>query len=258
MSSMETRHVVTRRDLMKSVAAVAGATALASCATTSSSSIRTGTRILGRDDVILLQGDSITDAGRDKKKRGPNDFGALGIGYANMIASGLLGAHAPLGLKCFNRGISGHKVPDLQARWKKDTIDLKPAVLSILIGVNDIWHKLDGRYDGTVADYESGFAELLADTRAALPKTRIVICEPFVLRCGAVDDSWFPEFDERRAAAKRVAMASDTTWVPFQTMFDDAVSKSTPETYWARDGVHPSMAGHALMAKTWLDVTGLG
>ena len=112
----------------------------------------------------------------------------------------------------------------MQARWQTDTIDLKPAVLSILIGVNDIWHKLNGKYVGTVADYESGFTKLIADTRAALPETWIVICEPFVLRCGAITDDWFPEFDERRAAAKRVAEAAGATWVPFQTMFDEAVS----------------------------------
>jgi lysophospholipase L1-like esterase len=209
-----------------------------------------------QNDVILFQGDSITDAGRDKKATEPNHFNALGQGYANMIASALLGAHASLQLQCYNRGISGHKVPDLQARWQKDTIDLKPALLSILIGVNDIWHKLDGKYNGTVADYEQGFTKLLADTRAALPNTRLVICEPFVLHCGAVNEKWFPEFDERRAAARRVSDAAGATWVPFQTMFDEA-AKAVPPAYWAADGVHPTMAGHALMAKTWLNVTGL-
>ncbi|MCP4644975.1 MAG: SGNH/GDSL hydrolase family protein [bacterium] len=257
MSATEPNRECTRRSLIQCAATVAGASALAGCATqTHASGVAFGDS-LAQDDVVLFQGDSITDAGRDKKNAAANDFGALGRGYANMIASALLGAHAPLRLRCYNRGISGHKVPDLQARWQADTINLKPAVLSILIGVNDMWHKLAGKYDGTVADYEQGFTKLLADTRAALPKTRIVICEPFVLACGAVNAKWFPEFAERRAVAKRVAEGAGATWVPFQTMFDEAVDDTTPPTYWAGDGVHPTMAGHALMAKTWLDATRL-
>lgn len=257
MNKPESNRTLTRRDMMKCAAVATGATALSGCATASQAGASPSKIKLSRDDVILFQGDSITDAGRNKKSDRANDLGALGRGYANMIASSLLGAYAPLRLQCYNRGISGHKVPDLQARWQVDTVDLKPAVLSILVGVNDIWHKLDGRYDGTVADYERGFSELLSETRAALPKTHLVICDPFVLRCGAVTDKWFPEFDERRAAARRVSDAAGATWVPFQTMFDDAVNDKTPEAYWAGDGVHPTMAGHALMAKTWLNVTGL-
>jgi lysophospholipase L1-like esterase len=257
MSGTEQNRECTRRSLIKCAAMVAGASALSARAAQADTSGATPRDSLAQDSVVLFQGDSITDAGRDKKNAAANDFGALGRGYATMIASALLGAHASLRLQCYNRGISGHKVPDLQARWQADTIDLKPAVLSILIGVNDIWHKLAGKYDGTVADYEEGFTKLLADTRAALPKTRLVICEPFVLACGAVNENWFPEFTERRAVAKRVAEAAEATWVPFQAMFDDAVSDATPPSYWAGDGVHPTMAGHALMAKTWLDVTGL-
>ena len=124
-------------------------------------------------------------------------------------------------------------------------------MLSILIGVNDIWHKLAGSYDGTVADYEKGFNELIEQTAKALPETQIVICEPFVLRCGAVNDKWFPEFDKRRAAARRVAEKAEATWVPFQETFDSAVNDA-PANYWAGDGVHPSMAGHMKMTMAWL------
>lgn len=257
MSPNEPNRGCTRRSLIHGAVTVAGASVLAGCATSPHASGAAHGDFLAEGDVLLFQGDSITDAGRDKKDAAANDFGALGHGYANMAASALLGAYPSLRLQCYNRGISGHKVPDLQARWQADTIDLKPALLSILIGVNDLWHKLSGNYDGTVADYEQGFTQLLADTRTALPDTRLVICEPFVLRCGAVNDEWFPEFDEHRAVAKRVAEAAGATWVPFQTMFDEAVNDAPP-AYWAADGVHPTMPGHALMARTWLDATGLG
>ncbi|TWT79181.1 GDSL-like Lipase/Acylhydrolase [Planctomycetes bacterium CA13] len=201
-------------------------------------------------DTILFQGDSITDAGRDRRRNGVNDPRGFGSGYPMMIASGLLRDYPANGLQIFNRGISGNKVPDLAARWQQDCIDLEPNLLSILIGVNDIWHKRSGKYDGTVESFHSGLTELLIQTTAQLPETTIVICEPFVLRCGAIDDSWFPEFTERREAARKVADSLSLRWVPFQEMFDEAVKVAEPK-YWAGDGVHPTMAGHALMAKTW-------
>ncbi len=206
--------------------------------------------------VILFQGDSITDAGRDRGAAAPNHAGGLGRGYAFLLASELLRDHADPQLKVYNRGISGNKVPDLQARWRQDCFDLKPDVLSILIGVNDLWHKLNGRYDGTVEDYETGYRALLQQTQRNLPDTRIVICEPFVLKCGAVNDTWFPEFNQRRAAAKKLAEELKLAFVPFHTMFDEA-TRSAPPNYWAADGVHPSLAGHALMAQTWRKTTGL-
>ncbi len=204
--------------------------------------------------TLLFQGDSITDAGRDRKQTGPNAARALGYGYPLVIASKLLADYPQLQLKAYNRGISGHKVPDLDKRWQRDCLDLKPDVLSILIGVNDIWHKLNGNYDGTVDSYERGLHALLSRTRSALPKTRIVVCEPFVLRCGAVNERWFPEFDQRRAACKRVADAMACSWVPLQRLFDEATQGDIAPNYWAADGVHPTVAGHGLIANAWLSV----
>lgn len=213
---------------------------------------------LKKGSVILFQGDSITDAGRDKKNQEKaNDPGSLGRGYPLYIASDLLGAHPELDLQIFNRGISGHKVPQLEARWKKDTLDLRPSVLSVLIGVNDMWHKMNGKYDGTVDTYRDGLDDLIKNTKRKRPRTTIVICEPFALRCGAVKSSWFPEFDERRAAAKEVAQKHETLWVPFQTIFDNAIDAGTKPQHWARDGVHPTFSGHSLMAQSWRKVVGL-
>ena len=146
------------------------------------------------------------------------------------------------------------KFPDLAARWQADCIDLQPTVLSILIGVNDIWHKLNGKYEGTVADYADGYRKLIEDTHSKLPETRIVICEPFVLKCGAVSDKWFPEFDERREVAVKLAAEFKLTLIAFQQMFNRAIEQAPPE-YWAADGVHPTLAGHALMATEWRGVT---
>ena len=243
-----------RRHLLTSSALAGSATLLPSA----NAQENTTKPSLKKGDAILFQGDSITDAGRDKKSQGKaNNQGALGRGYPLFIGSDLLGNHPALDLQIYNRGISGHKVPQLQARWKKDTLDLKPAVLSILIGVNDMWHKMNGKYDGTVDTYRDGFDKLIKDTRKKLPDTTIVICEPFALRCGAVKDTWFPEFDQRRAAAKEIAQKNKTLWVPFQSMFDNAIAAGTKPQHWARDGVHPTFSGHSLMAQTWRKIVGL-
>ena len=207
---------------------------------------------IGRDTVILFQGDSITDAGRSREKAGvANDQQQLGGGYAAMAAAGLLIDHVEQGLKVYNRGISGHKVFQLAERWDADCIKLAPNILSILIGVNDYWHTLGGGYKGTVEVYEKDYRALIDQTLEKLPGVAIVICEPFVLRCGAVNDKWFPEFDKYRAAARRVAETYKATFVPFQLAFDQA-TKYAPAEHWAKDGVHPSPAGAALMAHAWL------
>ncbi|MCC9600738.1 SGNH/GDSL hydrolase family protein [Stieleria sp. JC731] len=213
---------------------------------------------LSKGDVILFQGDSITDAGRNKKSPVANE--GLGHGYPKFISEALHSDYPELDLQIHNRGISGNKVPDLDRRWQKDCIDIEPKILSILIGVNDIWHKLNGNYDGTAEVYRDGFAALLERTRKALPKTTFVICEPFVLMSGTVKENeskWFPEFTTRREYAKQVATEAGAMWVPFQTMFDDAVANGTEPKELAGDGVHPTQKGHQLMAKTWREVVGV-
>jgi lysophospholipase L1-like esterase len=246
--------MMNRRQFVASSAGALAASSSLHCAAAEESD-RAGIR-LDKGDVLLFQGDSITDVGRNRKTQDtPNDASALGRGYVGKIAKALLEDHDDLELRIFNRGISGNKVPDLDRRWQRDALDLQPAVISILIGVNDIWHKLNGRYDGTPQDYRDGFAALLRRTRDALPEVQLVICEPFVLRCGAVKDSWFPEFEERLAFAQQVAEEANALWVPFQQVFNEQVAAGSKPSHWAKDGVHPTDNGHALMAQTWRETT---
>ncbi len=205
--------------------------------------------------TLLFQGDSITDAGRDRTRTGANDIRALGSGYPLLLAAELRDRFAERDLQVFNRGVSGNTVPDLQARWQTDTVALNPATISILIGVNDIWHVRDKPHDGAVARYEAGYAELLKATQTALPGVRLVVLEPFVLRVGAVSDAWFPEFDDFRAAARRVAKGAGATFVPLHEMLQALARKSSP-AYWAGDGVHPTLAGHQAIARQWVKVVG--
>jgi lysophospholipase L1-like esterase len=206
--------------------------------------------------VILFQGDSITDAGRDRAATGANLASGLGEGYPLLIASAELSEHADRDFQFFNRGVSGNRVPDLDARWEADCLALRPDVLSILVGVNDYWHTLNGSYHGTVADYADGYAALLQRTRQALPGVRLVVLEPFVLRCGVVTEAWIPEFDRRRAAAARVAQGAGATFLPLQAMFEK-LSAAAPPTYWSADGVHPTPAGHGAIARAWMEAVAL-
>jgi lysophospholipase L1-like esterase len=206
--------------------------------------------------VILFQGDSITDVGRNRAATGANNAGALGGGYPLIAASHMMRAHPDSGLQIFNRGVSGDKVPQLQARWDADTIAIKPDILSILVGVHDLWHKLNGNSNGTVAEYESQYNELLDGTKKAFPNVRLIILEPFVLMTGAVNEKWFPEFDQRRDAAARIAKRAGATFIPLQSMFTQ-LAKSAPAAYWLGDGVHPTIAGHAAIADRWREVVNL-
>lgn len=207
---------------------------------------------LSKGDVVLFQGDSITDAGRKKDSSEVNNASALGTGYAMLAASALLNDHADKDLKIYNRGISGNKVYQLAERWEKDCIELKPNVLSILIGVNDYWHKHSGKYNGTVKVYQDDLRKLLDRTLKQFPNVKLILGEPFAVKgVKAVDDTWYPEFNTYRAAAAVIAREYNAAWIPYQKMFDDA-GKKADGSYWTRDGVHPSVAGAQLMANAWL------
>lgn len=208
---------------------------------------------LVKDTVILFQGDSITDAGRNREDISFNNPRMLGSGYAMLAAAKLLETRASLNMKIYNKGISGNKVYQLAERWETDCLAIKPDVLSILIGVNDIWHKLNGQYSGTVEVYKRDYIALLERTRAALPNVKLIICEPFaVTGVKAVDSKWYPEFYDYQKAAREIAELFNAVFIPFQTVFDDA-QKNAPGVYWTGDGVHPSLAGAQLMASAWLE-----
>jgi lysophospholipase L1-like esterase len=206
-----------------------------------------------KGDIILFQGDSITDSGRNKTNSTPNAASPLGNGYALMAAGELLLKHADKDLKIFNKGISGNKVYQLAERWDTDALDINPNILSIHIGVNDFWHTLTNGYKGTIDTYIADYKKLLDRTKTALPNVKFIICEPFaVMGVRAVDEKWYPTFDLFRKAARDIADQYDAPFVPYQTAFDKAI-KQAPPIYWTGDGVHPSVAGAALMAQTWLE-----
>ena len=220
---------------------------------------------LKEGEVILFQGDSITDFGRDRKppkfnfenadrQKDYNDFNSLGAGYVMVAGSEILFQNHHKKLKVFNRGISGDKVYQLADRWEEDCLNLKPTILSILVGVNDYWHSLINGYKGTTETYRTDYRKLIERTKQALPDIKIIIGEPFALKgVQAVTEQWYPTFDQYRKIAREIATEYNTSFIPYQTVFDKAVTIA-PASYWTFDGVHPSVPGCKLMADAWLKI----
>ena len=203
--------------------------------------------------VILFQGDSITDVGRSRDVEEPNL--GLGSGYPFMAASYLRFHDADLDWQIYNRGISGNRVVDLYARWKIDALNLKPDILSILIGVNDTWHEKARQNGVEVPRYEMIYRMLLEWTRKELPETKLVLLEPFVFLSEVVEQNWIDEINARREVVKKLADEFGAIFIPLQSLFDEALKKNATTTYWLRDGVHPTSAGHQLITEAWLKAT---
>ncbi|MDR1860806.1 MAG: SGNH/GDSL hydrolase family protein [Bacteroidales bacterium] len=244
--------MLSRRNFITQSVAGAAAIPMILSASLPAAKPKGGKKLFNSGDVVLFQGDSITDAGRNKSTQRPNDAGSFGNGYALMAASGLLSRFPEKQLVIYNRGISGNKVFQLAERWEADCLALAPKLLSILIGVNDYWHKRSYGYDGTVAIYENDYRALLKRTQNALPDTPIVICEPFAIEGGtAIGDKFQEELEPYRHAARKLSEEFNTLFIPYHSIFIEAL-KHAPAPYWSADGVHPSMAGAQLMANAWL------
>lgn len=201
---------------------------------------------------ILFQGDSITDAGRNRQAR--TGFNAYGCGYANFVA-GQACLERPDAYEFIDRGVSGDRVVDLYARWRRDCVKLQPDLISILIGVNDVWHEFNNENGVPPARFEKVLRMLIAESREELPGVRFLLMEPFIIPGSATDEKYeefLAEVKVRAEIVARVAAEENIPFVPLQSVFDEALTLA-PASHWAIDGVHPSHAGHALIAKHWLD-----
>lgn len=201
------------------------------------------------DALVLFQGDSITDAGRDR-----NEPDSMGCGYA-MIASGMVSAMYPQRkIRFLNRGIGGNRVCDLQQRWQADCIDLKPDWVSVMIGINDTWRGYDRNDQTTAESYEAGCREILTRAREELG-AKLILLEPFLLPTPPDRLAWREDLDPKIACLRGLAREFDAIYVPLDGLFAAAATRREP-SFWAADGVHPSPAGHALIARAWLGAVG--
>lgn len=199
---------------------------------------------------ILFQGDSITDAGRARD----NDIN-IGVGYPLLVKASL-GFENPEKYEFFNRGISGNRVVDVYARIKNDIINLKPDVMSILIGVNDVWHEFSESPNGVDAEkYFKIYDMLISEVKNALPDIKIMIMEPFVLKACATEEKWDgfnTEVKKRAQMAKKISEKHNLPYICLQEGFDK-LSENVPTSYWLGDGVHPTAMGHEYIKNQWME-----
>ncbi len=198
---------------------------------------------------ILFQGDSITDAGRSR-----TDDVNVGTGYPLLVKASL-GFENPGEYEFFNRGIGGNRIVDVYARIKADIINLKPDVMSLLIGVNDVWHELGDNPNGVDADkFFKIYSMLIEEVKDALPDLKIMIMEPFVLSASSTSekyDVFRPEVEKRAEMAKKIADKFGLPFIPLQAGLDE-MSKTIEAGYWLSDGVHPTAMGHEYIKREWL------
>ena len=222
---------------------------------------RASSSVVGYDYVVpnfkkgarlLFQGDSITDMKWGRNQRDRNHY--LGHSYVYLIAA-RLGVDMPEAqLEFYNRGMSGHKVRDLKARWQKDAIDMKPDWLSILIGINDVGRTVTK--DKGLAEWEADYRFILDASRKANADLNVVLLDPFVLASGGLTEP--SAFKAKRAIVDKLCeivprLAKDygAIHIKTQEVFDEAARKVSPEQ-WIWDGVHPLPQGHELIARNWL------
>ena len=204
-----------------------------------------------KDDLILFTGDSITD-GCHNQECILADPASLGTGYPSMLAGRLGFEHAELNLQFRNTGISGDRTCDLLTRWEADCTDLKPDWVSILVGVNNTWRRYDADDPTSESDFEAECRELL-DRVKSKTSAKLVLCSPFLLPTDESVTRMREDLDPKIKILKKLAEEYGAIWVDFDAEFIAATERQTP-AYWAFDGVHPTVAGHMLMADTWLRV----
>jgi len=194
---------------------------------------------------ILFQGDSITDAGRSR-----SDPRFLGGGYVNIAAALTKNKFPRIDFEFINLGISGNKAENLLERWQTDAIDIQPDIVSILIGINDTWHHAASQ-DWMPNDYfEDCYRQVLVQLKEKT-NAKIIILEQFLL--AVPDKEYFRiDLDPKIQITRKLAREFADVFIPLDGLFA-AASIDKPPTYWAEDGVHPSIHGSTFIAEHYLN-----
>lgn len=204
--------------------------------------------VITKGQRVLFIGDSITDAGRREDPDG------MGAGYVFFIANWVTARYPDLKVEFMNRGIGGNTVPDLEARWDSDCLELRPDCVSIMVGINDAAQQARGVEGMTLDVYESGYRRLLDRVRGETA-VRLVLMEPFLIGGRTNGQDWRPLVNQRIEVVHRLAGEYDAVLVAIDAAFAKACEHRPPES-WAPDAVHPFPAGHALIAQQWLVAMG--
>lgn len=196
----------------------------------------------------LFIGDSITDAGRTWSSDNP-----LGDGYVRELDRRFTIAGLPV--RTLNTGIGGHRVVDLRRRWAEDALDLRPTLLSVLVGVNDTWRRYDSDDPTSVTAYADDYDAMLSAVDRDVTKT-IVLIEPFLVPLSEEQREWRDDLDPKIAAVRALAVEHGAILVPADGGLNRAGVEHGPEAI-AFDGAHPTPLGHRLLAQLWLDAVAI-
>ena len=178
----------------------------------------------------------------------------LGHGYANLAAAWFGMLYPELNVRFLNRGIGGNRACDLRARWDVDCLDLQPDWVSILIGINDTWRGYDSGDPTSTEAFAEAFRDILSRTRERTA-ARLILLEPFVLPYPEDRRAWREDLDPKIGVARELACEFKALYVPLDGLFAVAAARREA-SFWAGDGVHPSQAGHALIAHAWMQAVG--
>lgn len=221
---------------------------------------------LKHNQTIVFIGDSITDADRDRSAYRP-----FGFGYVHFVAYTLLAKYPELNISIINAGISGNTIRDLKHRWEKDCISFRPDILSVLIGVNDVWRQYSTPDDLPLAvyeqEYELIYRQLLSQAKEQCD-CQLILMEPFmfcdsphemdqdIISRGKEENEMFKGLRRYVNIVERLAKEFGAVLVPLQSEIDKQIKQVPPEK-WSEDSVHPYLWAHAWIAQRWLQATGL-
>jgi acyl-CoA thioesterase I len=169
-----------------------------------------------------------------------------------LIAATLTALYPEKNITFLNRGISGNRVVDLENRWDNDCIDLKPNVVSILIGINDTWRRYDSNDPTSSEDFENTYRNILTKVKEDTT-AKIIMMEPFLLPVADGQEAWREDLDPKIHVVRKLAREFNAILIPLDGIFAQASTRRNCKV-WTEDGVHPSQSGHALIAKSWIGV----
>ena len=204
-----------------------------------------------KNQKLLMIGDSITDAGRERTAPA-GSVDSLGGGYVSLVEA-LLTADAPeLGVCVVNQGVGGDTVRHLAARWAQDVTAHQPDWLSIMIGINDVWRQFDSPLNperGVHPDeYERTLDALVA---RALPSVKgLVLMTPYYIEPD-LNDPMRAQMDRYGVIVRSLAQKHGTLFVDTQAAYDAVLVHRAP-TSLAGDRIHPNLAGHMILAQAFL------
>lgn len=195
--------------------------------------------------TILFQGDSITDCSRLLVGNG------LGEGYVYMINEYIKKEMADLNISVVNRGIAGNKSTDLQARWKEDCLDIESNVLSLYVGVNDIWHRFSNSLELPDGEYDKAMHDLIDRYKEKYPESRIIVMSPFLMSKDDPAKTWSDSVNKYIGIAEEIAKEYKADFINMQELLD---SQNKPALELTTDGVHPTEIGHKIIADKWIEI----